>query len=96
MRPPPRPRTLLAAILEGPAMTERERHAPRELHDAIRAALQARCANAVDRVRIDNDASGCVTIEGEVADWPERELVQEVIAGVPGVTRVDCRLIVDT
>ena len=66
-----------------------------EMHDAIRAVLQARCAKALNRVRIENDAGGWVTIEGEVVDWAERQRVEEAVASVPGVVHVDCRLIVD-
>ena len=76
-------------------MTQLDHHTRPELNAAIRAALLARCTNANDRVRIESDATGCVVVEGEVEDWNERQLVEEVVSGVPGVTRVDCRLIVD-
>ena len=76
-------------------MTSQDRPLHSDLHAAIREVLVARCANALDRVRIDTDASGRVTIEGEVEDWIERQQVEDAVASVPGVAYVDCRLIVD-
>lgn len=77
-------------------MTDPVPYTPQALHDAIRAAMASRCPKASERVRVDSDRSGTVTLEGEVEDWNERQLVAQVVASVPGVTRVDCRLIVDT
>jgi osmotically-inducible protein OsmY len=77
------------------AMNANERGSAAKIHDAIRAAVRARCAKALDRVRIDVDDSGRATIEGEVQDWVERQCVEEAVAGVAGVAFVDCRLIVE-
>jgi osmotically-inducible protein OsmY len=95
MRPRRALRKLAVMITEVSAMIQQECRRQLQLHDAIRAALLSRCSKAADRVRIDNDPGGWVTIEGEVEDWNERQRVEKVVASVPGVTRVDCRLIVD-
>lgn len=69
---------------------------PNDLHAAIRAALERRCARMLDRIRFEHDQAGYVTLEGEVEDWLERQRVVETVASVPGVVHVDCRLVVDT
>ena len=67
----------------------------RQLRQTIRVALQSRCSKALERIRVDVDDAGWVTLEGEVENWNERQQVETTVAGVSGVQHVDCRLIVD-
>jgi osmotically-inducible protein OsmY len=76
-------------------MTLQDRPSQSDLYAAIREVLMTRCGKTLARIRIDNDASGRVTIEGEVEDWVERQQVESAVASVPGVEHVDCRLVID-
>ncbi|MCB9878834.1 MAG: BON domain-containing protein [Planctomycetes bacterium] len=60
-----------------------------ELRQSVEQALLANPATDLYQVQVEADDAGAVTLKGTVESWAERQLCEQVAAGVAGVTEVD-------